>query len=93
MPRIDEKAYVNPEAFRFLEQPATATDTEPIDAKELKPPKVIIPLTNVDNVEGQPIVLACKISGTPKPYVCFSHFFVFVFDISLTDLFKITLYF
>ena len=33
------------------------------------PPKVIIPLANVNLSEGQPVQLACKIEGLPKPTV------------------------
>lgn len=69
MPSIDEKAYVNPDAFRFLEQPIAAQTVEPKHAMELKPPKVIIPLTDVKLIEGQPIYLACKIEGSPRPNV------------------------
>lgn len=68
LPSIDEKAYINPEAFKYLEQPYTPTP-ELKELKELKPPKVIIPLTDEKLIEGQTILLACKIEGIPKPKV------------------------
>lgn len=67
VPNIDETPLVNPDAFRFLEHPAQQKPREEKDA--MSPPKVIVPLANVQLTEGQPIVLACKIQGLPKPTV------------------------
>jgi hypothetical protein len=67
VPNIDQTPYVNPDAFKNLEK-LPLVPKEEIDA-EMKPPKVIIPLTDVKLVEGQPIHLACKIEGIPRPRV------------------------
>lgn len=84
MPNVDQTPYVNPEAFKNLEKmpaplPADESDTE------MKPPKVIIPLTDVKLIEGQPIHLACKIEGVPRPKVN-SSFIVFLICTNLFPL-------
>ena len=69
VPNIDETAYVNPEAFKFLEKIPSLKPEE--SDNEMKPPKVIIPLTDAKMIEGQPIHLACKIEGVPRPKVTY----------------------
>ena len=68
VPNIDQTPYVNPEAFRYLTQPSRYIPSDDIQDPML-PPKVIVPLTNQTLKEGQPITLACKIEGLPKPVV------------------------
>ena len=64
---IDQTPLVNPDAFKYLEQHAPQKKKD--DAEPMVPPKVIIPLKDVTLKEGQPVVLACKIQGYPKPTV------------------------
>lgn len=68
MPNIDRTPLVNPDAFRYLEQPATEKPRRD-DQENLRPPKVIVPLSNVKLEEGQSVLLACKIEGYPRPKV------------------------
>ncbi len=65
-PNIDTTPMVNPDAFRYLENNPSASRPRK-DDEVLKPPKVVIPLSNVKLEEGQKVSLACKIEGTPKP--------------------------
>ena len=39
------------------------------DAERLQPPKVIIPLSNIQLKEGETVLLIAKIDGYPKPKV------------------------
>ena len=66
---IDQTPLVNPEAFRYLEQHAPQKRKETNDL--MIPPKVIIPLKDVSLKEGDPVFIACKIQGYPKPNVSF----------------------
>ncbi len=68
MPNIDTTPMVNPEAFKYLEAPPSkSTPRKGSDAQNMQPPRVIIPLSNVQLEEGQSVLLACKIEGTPRP--------------------------
>jgi hypothetical protein len=69
MPNIDRTPMVNPDAFRYLEQ-QTDKNKRP-EIENVQPPKVIIPLSNVQLEEGQSVLLACKIEGIPRPKVKF----------------------
>ncbi len=71
MPNIDRTPMVNPDAFRYLEQPIDKNKRPEIE--NVQPPKVIIPLSNVQLEEGQSVLLACKIEGMPRPKVCFKY--------------------
>ena len=66
MPNIDRTPMVNPDAFKYLEQPAHDKPRKD-DAEAMRPPKVIIPLSDVKLEEGQSVILACKIEGYPRP--------------------------
>ncbi len=68
---IDQTPLVNPDAFRYLEQHAPRKSRND-DDEPMIPPKVIVPLVNVKLNEGQPVVLACKIQGYPKPNVIYN---------------------
>ncbi len=70
VPNIDQTPYVNPDAFRFLEHPGYLSQPYESDV-EMKPPRVIIPLTDAKLIEGQAVHLACKIEGSPRPKVMF----------------------
>jgi hypothetical protein len=70
IPNIDRRPMVNPEAFKFLEQPHEKPRVE--DIENLRPPKVIIPLSNAKLEEGQTVMLACKIEGYPRPKVIYN---------------------
>ena len=47
----------------------SVADREPMDSDEMHPPKVIVPLQNAKFKEGSQLVLACKITGNPKPKI------------------------
>lgn len=70
VPNIDRTPMVNPDAFRFLEQPTQARPQKE-EPDNMRPPKVIIPLSDAKLEEGQNILLACKIDGYPRPKVTF----------------------
>lgn len=68
VPNIDSTPMVNPEAFKYLENhPQERPKHE--ETENLRPPKVIVPLSNVKLEEGQSVLLACKIEGYPRPKV------------------------
>ncbi len=71
IPNIDQTPMVNPDAFRYLEGPKTTN--RPIetddDNENLQPPKVIVPLQDLELNEGEAVILMCKIIGKPKPKV------------------------
>lgn len=70
VPNIDQTPMVNPEAFRYLEQPVARKPLDVDDDSEnLMPPKVIVPLQDLQLKEGEPVFLICKIDGKPKPKV------------------------
>lgn len=68
IPNIDRRPMVNPDAFKFLEHPSHI-QPRPDEAENLRPPKVIVPLSNAKLEEGQTVMLACKIEGYPRPKV------------------------
>lgn len=68
LPSIDRRPMVNPDAFKFLEHPSHH-EPRPDDIQNLRPPKVIIPLSDAKLEEGQTVMLACKIEGYPRPKV------------------------
>jgi tRNA A37 threonylcarbamoyladenosine modification protein TsaB len=69
-PNVDETPLVNPEAFKFLENvPPKVNESEPEDNINMEPPKVVIPLQNLQLKEGETVLLMCKITGRPKPKV------------------------
>ena len=76
---IDETPLVNPDAFKFLEQPPTTfvPNQNLEDAEKLIPPHVIIPLQDTQIKEGEPVLLVAKIDGYPKPKVIISPFIFF----------------
>lgn len=70
MPNIDQTPMVNPEAFRYLDNPQNRRPLETDDENEnLQPPRVIVPLQDLQLTEGGPVLLVCKIEGKPKPKV------------------------
>jgi hypothetical protein len=72
MPNIDRTPMVNPDAFRYLEQPSDKNKRQEVE--NVMPPKVIVPLSNVKLEEGQSVLLACKIEGLPRPKVLTQYF-------------------
>lgn len=90
IPSIDQTPMVNPEAFRFLENPP---QKKPLDVDEdnenLQPPRVIVPLQDLQLKEGEPVFLICKIDGKPKPKV--GLFISISIDVDENDLFYISL--
>jgi predicted DNA-binding antitoxin AbrB/MazE fold protein len=70
MPNIDTTPMVNPDAFKYLEQPQPqSARNKGNDAPQMQPPRVLIPLSNVQLEEGQSVMLACKIDGAPRPKI------------------------
>ena len=69
VPNIDQTPMVNPDAFKYLENPPTQPVPHDEDNENLEPPRVIIPLQDLQLKEGEPVLLLCKIDGKPKPKV------------------------
>lgn len=74
---IDNAPITNPDAFKYLKphgRPYESADESQTDddvpLNRAKPPKVIHGLPNLKQLEGEPVVMACKIDGFPKPNVC-----------------------
>jgi hypothetical protein len=76
---VDSNPITNPDAFKYLNKPklhgkyeSPAEDSQTDDDVPLnraKPPKVIHGLPNLRQLEGEPVMMACKIDGFPKPTV------------------------
>jgi hypothetical protein len=64
---VDTTPIVNPIAFRYLEKHAPHAREDAPEPKS--PPKVVVPLRDLNLQEGQAILLACKIIGLPRPKV------------------------
>jgi hypothetical protein len=69
IPGIDNKPMITPDAFRYLEAPKQQKRPDDKDRLNYQPPVFVIPLSNAKANEGQPIKLACKVEGYPKPKV------------------------
>lgn len=70
MPNVDNTPMVNPEAFKYLENPPVRKPHQVDEENEnLQPPQVIVPLQDLQLKEGEPVLLVCKIIGKPKPKV------------------------
>ncbi len=69
-PGIDQRPLVDPDAFKYLENPLNRNAPAKDDSNEnLQPPVVIVPLKDIQLKEGEPVLLMCKIEGNPKPKV------------------------
>ena len=81
-PNIDNTPIVNPEAFRYLDRPLAQVvpDSDIDDAERVQPPKVIIPLSNIQLKEGETVLLIAKIDGYPKPKVIRIPLFLFYYN-------------
>jgi hypothetical protein len=55
---------------KYDSQEDSQTDDD-VPLNRAKPPKVIHGLQNIKQTEGEPVNMACKIDGFPKPTVCF----------------------
>lgn len=69
IPAIDNKPMIKPDAFKYLEAPKESKRPDDNEKINYQPPVFIIPLTNSRAEEGQPIQLASKVEGYPKPKV------------------------
>lgn len=85
---IDNAPITSPEAFRYLNKPKSHGKYESQDESQTdddvplnraKPPKVIHGLPHLKVIEGEPVVMACKIDGFPKPTVSCQNFFIALF--------------
>ena len=68
-PGIDRTSMVKPDAFKYLEAPKEPKRPDEGDRVNYQPPRFVVPLSNVRLNEGQPIQLAAKVEGNPKPKV------------------------
>lgn len=76
---VDTQPITNPEAFKYLNKPQqhgkyespddSQTDDNDVPLNRAKPPRVIHALPSLKQLEGEPVVMACKIDGFPKPTV------------------------
>ena len=75
---VDTAPITNPDAFKYLnkpqhhgkyESPDDSQTDDDVPLNRAKPPKVIHGLPNLKVLEGEPVVMACKIDGFPKPTV------------------------
>ena len=74
IPGIDQRPLVNPDAFKYLENPPSRYVPNKNDENEnLQPPVVVVPLQDLKLNEGEPVLLMCKIEGNPKPKVCIKY--------------------
>jgi hypothetical protein len=64
---IDTRPFVQPERFANLELKAPPPTKEDMD--KMEPPKVVIPLENMQLKEGAPALLQARIIGRPTPDV------------------------
>lgn len=64
---IDTRPFVEPESFKKLEVKAPPPTKEDMD--KMEPPKVIVPLQDLQLKEGSPALLQSKIIGRPTPDV------------------------
>jgi hypothetical protein len=82
MPSIDQTPMVNPDAFRYLEYPKSITRPSETDDdyENLQPPKVIVPLQDLQLNEGEAVLLMCKIIGKPNPKVKYFYIILFYKD-------------
>ena len=71
MPNVDITPLVNPEAFKYLDNPVKLPPRKDLDEDTgvPEPPRVVIPLKDMTLKEGDPVLLVCKIVGNPKPKV------------------------
>ena len=85
MPNIDQTPMVNPEAFRFLDQPVIRKKPDADFEEKAEPPQVIVPLQDLQLKEGENVLLVAKIIGRPTPkvnkkskYSYFIHFIIYL---------------
>ena len=69
MPSIDDTPMVNPDAFKYLDHPHVHKPRDMDELENVEPPRVVVPLQDLQLKEGEPIILMCKITGNPKPKV------------------------
>ena len=74
LPSIDNTPIINPDAFKYL-NPVPAQNAPPEDAhaSKVSPPKVIIPLKDLNVSEGLPVNMMTKITGFPVPNIRWLH--------------------
>ncbi|CAF3722525.1 unnamed protein product [Rotaria socialis] len=66
---IDTRPFIQPDRFAPLEVKAPPPTKEDLD--KMEPPKVIVPLENLQVTEGSPVLLKATIIGKPTPNVSF----------------------
>ncbi|CAF4706986.1 unnamed protein product, partial [Rotaria socialis] len=62
---IDTRPFIQPDRFAPLEVKAPPPTKEDLD--KMEPPKVIVPLENLQVTEGSPVLLKATIIGKPTP--------------------------
>jgi hypothetical protein len=68
-PNIDQSPIIDPNAFKYLEPTGPSQVSKDIQLSKATPPKVIVPLKDLNTQEGQPITFLTKITGYPIPNV------------------------
>ena len=71
LPNVDSAPIIPPDAFKSLDNKPEDKEivVPPTKAKTVKPPKFIIPLSEVKVKERNSIKLTCKVEGYPYPQV------------------------
>ena len=71
LPNVDSAPIIPPDAFKSLDNKPDVKElvVPPTKAKTIKPPKFIIPLSELKVKERNPIKLICKVEGYPYPKV------------------------
>ena len=87
MPNIDSTPMVNPDAFKYLENPQPMRSVRDTDDESdgMQPPVVIVPLKDMELKEGEPVLLICKIEGKPKPKVGGHIFLILILNKKTTN--------
>ena len=71
-PGIDTTPFTGPDAFKHLERPQYHEDSvtdDDVPLNRAKAPTVIYGLPSLKVLEGEPVQMACKIDGFPRPKV------------------------
>ncbi|CAF1549346.1 unnamed protein product, partial [Rotaria sordida] len=66
---IDTRPFIQPDRFAPLELKAPPPTKADLD--KMEPPKVVVPLENLQVTEGSPVLLKATIVGKPIPNVRF----------------------
>jgi hypothetical protein len=68
VPNVDSTAFVNPDAFKYLEQPTRVKFDKPKE-KNQQPTLEIGDIKDIECSEGDTVSFMCKVKGNPQPSV------------------------